>query len=62
MYRTYNLKMYYKDSPVPEYLEKICDIITEGGLLRLVRENDGSIWIPLTNIYTIEEMDKTDNA
>lgn len=57
MKRIYKLKIYYKDSPSPYFVENVEHIQTEGGLLRLI-VNGKSQWIPLENIAYFNEIEK----
>lgn len=54
MKRLYNIKLYYRDSPTPEFLQDVEHIQTEGDLLRFII-NGQSKWIPLCNVaYFLE--------
>ena len=56
--RFYDLVVYFQDSPTPVYIENVKHINTEGGLLRMILNDDKSQWWPLCNIATIRELDK----
>ena len=53
--RRLRLKIYFQDSPSPLEVENVMHMNTEGGLLRIITENEGSQWWPLCNVFNIRE-------
>jgi len=58
--RTYDIVLYYTDSPTPEYIDNVEHFQTEGGLLRLIISGK-SKWIPLINVAYFTERHKTES-
>ncbi len=57
--RVYNLVVHFKDSPTPIYVDGVQNVLTEGGLLRLVAEGSESVWWPLCNVAQIKELGRS---
>lgn len=57
--RLYTLKFYFKDCPHPWTFAGVSNFSTEGGLVRLVQEGK-SQWLPLENIFRIQEIERTE--
>lgn len=60
--RRVDLKIYFKDSPTPLWVENVCHIGTEGGLLRIMTTSpEGEVecqWWPLCNVFNIRQIGK----
>lgn len=60
--RNLTLKIYFKGSPSPWTYYNVTDLVTEGGLLRILRSTNENEWFPLTEIFRIVQMPQENSS
>lgn len=53
--RRMDLTIYFRENPVPLQIKNVRNMLTEGGLLRIITADDEVQWWPLSAIFNIRQ-------
>ena len=59
--RRMDITIYFDDSPSPVQVKNVCHIGTEGGLLRIIYDDDQCQWWPMIKVFNIRQDKRYDN-